>query len=169
MATIVSMSRINEAVANQPTSIQVNVQNTGAAMLTLVSLSTNETTGGAIVAQPNILVPGMALGFGNPTIAAGATVSYVFDVVFPQPNGPGPNPSASNDPAGGSAGVYVGQPADPFFYVNAQAQTSDNVTAQASLMVPVLSAIAPFPRPEGGAFGFTQGSNLINGITTGVL
>lgn len=169
MATVVSLSQVDQViVANRAATFLVTVSNTGSTALTLSNVSVSESTeSDAQIGQPNYLVPQMPLGFGNPIILASGSVSYAFDVIFPSPNGPGPSPN-SPGPLG-VAGMMNGQPADNSFTLQAQAQTSDGSVAAAALPVSVLSAIAPFPRPEGGALQFTQGSNIVNGLIMGVL
>lgn len=167
MATVVSLTQVDVNIcAARAATMMVTVSNTGASSLTLTALSVSESTeSDAVISQPNFMTPNVPIGIGNPTLAAGGSASYVFDVLFPSPNAAGPSP---NSPAG-QAGMMNGQPADNNFTLLAQCQTSDGSVASATLMVSVLSAIAPFPRPEGGAFQFTQGTNIINGIIAGVL
>lgn len=167
MATLIVLTQVNQAIANARTRFVVTITNTGAAALTLSSLQVSEATeSDAIIEQPNYLAPNVALGVGNPTIAAGASLSIVFGVLFTSPSLAGPSP---NQPGLGPTGMVISQPGDSSVILQAQCQTSDNVVASTSLSVPVLSAAAPFPRPEGGALQFGQGSNLINGIIMGVL
>lgn len=167
MATLIVLTQVNQAIANARTRFLVTITNTGTAALTLSSLQVSEATeADAIIEQPNYLTPNVALGAGNPTIAAGGSLSIVFGVQFASPSLPGASP---NQPGLGPSGMAIGQPGDSSVILQAQCQTSDNVVASTSLSVPVLSAAAPFPRPEGGALQFGQGSNLINGIIMGVL
>lgn len=167
MATTVSLAQVDNAVANRAVTFQVTVNNTGSSSVSLTSLQIGESTeSDCIISQPNFQLTNMPLGLGNPTITASGSVSYTFKVVFPSPNGAGPSPNAPG--ALGVTGMMNGQPADNNFTLLAQCQTSDGAVAASSLMVSVLSAISPFPRPEGGALLFTQASNTINGIITGV-
>jgi hypothetical protein len=165
MATVVTLTQLGAAVGDRSTAFQATVSNTGSSSLTLSLLSASESTGSAQIGQPNFLTPNVALGLGSPTINAAGTFSTVFNVVFPAPNTPGPSPNA----AAGAAGVQMGQPVRASYFLTVTAQTSDGSVASTTLVVPVLSAIDPFPVPEGGALQFRQGSNLINGIIMGVL
>lgn len=168
MATLVTLTQVNQAIANARTMFVITVQNTGSSALTLSSAQVSEATESeCTISQPNILTTNVALGAGNPTIGAGSSVSFSFPVVFQAPNTAGVSPNAPG-PLGVS-GMALGQPADPTFVLQAQVQTSDGAVASTSLVVSALSATAPFPRPEGGALQFSQGSNLINGIIMGVL
>ena len=160
MATLVSISQVSEkAVCNQPTVFTVTVDNTGSSSLTLSSLQVYGQNKSATVAQPQFLTPNVAVGAGNPTITAAGAVTYAFTVIFNAPSTPGPSPAAPTDPAGGSAGVFVAQPAHSNHTLQAQCQTSDGSVASTTLAVPVLSAVAPFPVPQGGAAQFGQGGN----------
>lgn len=169
MATVVTLSQVDAvAVSNRDVAFMVTVSNTGSSALTLSSLSIGESSeSDVIISQPLFMTPQMPVGLGNPVISAGGSVSYVFGVVFSSPNTAGASPNAPGPL--GSAGMTTGQPADNSFSLLATAQTSDGVVGTGSLVVSALSATAPFPRPEGGAFIFTQGSNLVNGIILGVL
>lgn len=168
MATLISLTQVTQAIANARTRFLVTITNTGSAALSLSSLQVSEQTeADATIEQPNYLTPNVALGTGNPTIAAGGSLSLVFGVQFQAPSLAGVSPNAPGPL--GMAGMMVGQPPSDSVVLQAQCQTSDGSVASTSLSVPVLSAAAPFPRPEGGALQFSQGSNLINGIIMGVL
>ena len=56
----------------------------------LRSLHISEVTkDGSFISQPNFLTPNVPVGTGSPTIAAGASVSYGFQVVSTAPVMPG--------------------------------------------------------------------------------
>lgn len=167
MATLISVVQVQPAIANARTTFVVTVSNTGAVPLSLSSLDVSDPTKRAIVAAPNFLTANVPAGTGNPTISAAGTFSTSFGVIFPSPNTPGPSPNTPGPL--GVAGMFLGQPANASYTLLVQCQTSDGSVASTSIVVPVLSATAPFPRPEGGALQFSQGSNLINGIIMGVL
>lgn len=168
MATLVSLAQVGVARASQPCAFTVTVSNTGSSALVLSLLSVAESSKvGATIGQPQFLTPQMPVGAGNPSIAAGSSLTFPFQVAFPSPNTPGVSPNA---PAPGPAGMMTGQPPpNNAVVLVATAQTSDGSVASSSIVVPVLSATAPFPLPQGGALQFGQGGNLINGIITGVL
>jgi hypothetical protein len=163
MATLVTIAEGAPsafAVGNQTMSYTVTVQNTGASSLTLSALSIEESTRtGARVGQPNYLTPNVPVGVGNPTIAAGASVSYGFQVVSNAPVMPGPSPQASGGAAPDNAANYP-----PCTYqLKAIAQTSDGSVASGDFFAPVLTK--DFPQSSGGALVLSQGFNLINFIT----
>lgn len=143
----------------------VTVSNTNAASVTLNSLAVYPMSGDARISQPLYLTPNVPVGVGNPTIASGASASYGFQVVFDSPAQAGPSP---NNP-GGAAPASVALTPDPFFVIQAQGQASDGSVFSSSFFVPVLSTIAPFPIPEGGALYLTQGSNLMTLTLLGAL
>jgi hypothetical protein len=148
------------ARANQPLQFQATVSNTDAASATLLSLYVYEqTTSGAQIVQPQYLTPNVPAGVGNPILLPAASASYGFGVVCPSPASPGPSP---NNP-GGAAPAEAAFPANPQLTLAAQAAFSDGSVVLGFLTVPVLSAVAPFPLPQGGAAQFAQGgdSNLI--------
>lgn len=165
MALTLAIAQGNPAgapiVCNQPTNFTITVTNTGSSAVSLQSLSVAESTESeASISQPNFQTPSTSIGSsGFPVIAAGASVTYGFPVVFTSPNMPGPSP---NNP-GGAAPESRASTADALFTLQAQAQSSDGSVATTSLTVPVLSAVAPFPVPAGGAAQFAQGAdaNLI--------
>lgn len=154
-------------VANQPINFTVTVTNGDAAAVTLQSLYvTEQTDAGAQVGQPQYLVPNMPVNLGNPVIPAASSATYGFQVVFPAPSTPGTSPN--NQPGGASPGNNA-YPANPFMTLQAIGQTSDGSVFSNTITVPVLSAISPFPVPEGGAFQFRQGSNFVNFMMLGAL
>lgn len=165
MALTLVLSSINpgSCVAGQPESFLLTVTNTGSAAVTLTTLSTfGDTT--STVSQPSYLTPNAPIGYGNPVINAGSSANYVFQVVFNSPNASGPSPQAP----GGPLPYPVATP-EGLSVVSAQAQSSDGSLASTSLMVPVLSAIQNAPVPQGGAFQFGQGANLMNLTMLGAL
>jgi hypothetical protein len=161
MALTLALAQGNPAgapiVVNQPMQFTVTVTNTGAAAVSLTGLSIAESTeSDATIGQPTWQTPNVSPGVtGNPVIAAGASVTYSFPVVFTSPNMPGVSP---NNPGGAAPGPRAME-ADANFTLQAQAQSSDGSVASAYLTVPVLSAVAPFPVPQGGAAQFAQGAN----------
>jgi len=163
MATLVSIAEGSPAafaVGNQTMNYTVSIRNTGSSSLTLSSLSIAEATKtGMRVGQPIYLTPNTPVGVGNPTIAAGATVSYGFQAVCTAPVMPGASPQAPGGAAPSNAAYY------PFadFTLLATAQTSDGSVASGSLNGPV--ATATFPQSNGGALVLSQGFNLLNFIT----
>lgn len=168
MAKTVSMAQVDpNAVANQPVKFTVTVANSDAAAVTLSSLYISEQSDtGANVGQPQYLVSNVPLNLGNPIITAAGSVSYGFQVVFNSPNTPGQSP---NNAPGGAVPSNNAYPANPYVTLQAIAQTSDGSVFSTTIMVPVLSAVAPFPIPEGGALQFRQGSNLMTLALMGAL
>lgn len=149
------------AVGNQTMNYVVSVQNTGSSSLTLNSLVVTEsTTTGARVGQPRYLTPNVPVGVGNPTIAAGATVNYGFQVVSTAPVMPGPSPQNPGGAAPINAAAY---PLSSSYALQAVAVTSDGTVSSGSFVAPVLSAT--FPQSNGGALVLSQGFNLINLVT----
>jgi hypothetical protein len=170
MATVIALSQVTSpALADSVVTFIVTVTNTGSSALTLSSLQVADQTKGAnsTLQQPNYLTTNMPVGLGNPVIGASSSLSFPFSGVFSAPPTAGASP---NQPGPlGVSGMFLGQPGSASYALVAQCQTSDGAVASTSLVVPVLSATAPFPRPEGGALQFSQGSNLINGLIMGVL
>lgn len=149
-------------VAGQTMNFVVTVTNGGSSAVTLQSLSINEITeSDAQVSQPLFLTPNVPVGVGNPVLAASGSASYPFQVVFSSPYAAGPSPQQP----GGAAPASVAQTPDPYFTLQAQSISSDGTVASANLMVSVLSTIAPFPVPLGGALQLGQGANLVNLLT----
>ncbi len=151
--------------ASKTSNFTVAVTNTGSSAVTLNSLSINCGGGDARITQPNYLTPNVPVGVGNPILNAAAVAYYSFQAVFDSPYDPGPSPQ---NPGGASPYNQAGVP-DPYFLLQAQAQSSDGSTAVGTLLVPVLSTIGRHPLPEGGALSFTQGSNLITLTMLGAL
>jgi hypothetical protein len=114
------------------------------------------------VGQPEYLTPNVPVGVGNPTIAAGATGFFPFEVVFLTPYGAGPSPQSP----GGAAGSQNATPADSEYVISLQSLSSDATVASAQLLVPVLSTIAPFPIAQGGGMQLSSGFNLVNLLTS---
>lgn len=163
MALTLSIAKTSPGniVASQAVNFTVTVTNSGSSAVTLTALSVNEITeSDAQIGQPNYLTPNVPVGVGNPVLAASGSVTYLFTAVFSSPMYAGPSPQAP----GGAAPGPAASNADAFFTLQAQAQASDGSIGSTSLMVPVLSAIAPFPLASGGAFQFGQGFNFINGL-----
>ncbi len=164
MAIIVTISEGSPgafAVGNQTMNYTVSVQNTGASSLTLNSLVISESTStGARVSQPRFMTPNVPVGVGNPTIAAGATVNYSFQVVSTAPVMPGPSPQNPGGAAPMNAAAY---PLSSSCALLATSVTSDGSVSSGSFVAPVLSAT--FPQSNGGALVLSQGFNLINLVT----
>jgi hypothetical protein len=142
-------------IANQAANFVVTVANTDAAAVTLLSLAIFEASKtGAVIGQPTMQQPGQPAGV-NPTLGASSSLSYQFPVVATVPNMPGTSPN--NEPGGARPG-QAAYPAAAQLVLQAQAQTSDGNAFTSTISVPVLSAVAPFPVPTGGAAQFGQGT-----------
>lgn len=166
MALVLSISRgfgASSIVARQNVTFMASVTNTGSSSVTLQSLAAYADTSASVtVGQPNYLTPNVPVGVGNPTLAAGATASYPFEVVFLTPPFAGPSPQAP----GGAAGSQNAMPGDAQFVISLQSLSSDSTVATTSLLVPVLSAIDPFPIAQGGGMQLSSGFNLVNLLTS---
>lgn len=171
MALTLTLQQVSQpAIADAPVVLIVNITNTSSAAVTLNSVQVSESTeSDCQIQQPYFLQTNMPVGLGNPVIVPAGTVSYPFPVIFPSPLTAGPSPNQPAAPGFGPAGMQAAFPADSNFILLAQAAASDGSVGSISLAVSVLTATAPFPRPEGGALQFSQGTNLINGIIMGVL
>lgn len=155
------------AVVEQAAMFIATVSNTGSAAVTLNSLSVNEVTKtGCMITQPNYLPLNSPVGVGNPVISAGGSQSFPFGVVFTAPYSAGSSP---NNQPGGSAPGQNSQPANSNVTLQAVGQASDGSVFSGNVLVPVLSASAPFPVPQGGALQFGQGADLINLTFLGAL
>ncbi len=162
MAILVSLSAVapGSTVAAQSEPFLVTVSNTGTAAVTINSLAVSADVG-VVVDQPSYLTPNVAVGLGNPVLNGGASLSYVFNAIFFSPAAAGPSPQAP----GGAAPSENAQTPDANFSLFAVVNTSDGSVVSGSLNVPVLSTIAPFQVPTGGALYLQQGFNLINLLT----
>jgi len=161
--SIIPGARASSVVAGQSINYVASVTNAGSSSVTLQALATFTDTGTAVsVGQPNYLTPNVPVGVGNPTIAAGATSYFPFEVVYQTPYGAGPSPQAP----GGAAGSQNAMPTDAQFVISLQSLSSDSTVASASLLVPVLSTIAPFPIAQGGGMQLSSGFNLVNLLTS---
>lgn len=162
--SIIAGNAASSVVAGQSVNYVASVTNSGSSNVTLQSLSTfAESSSGVTVGQPTYLTPNVPVGTGNPTLSAGSTYYYPFQVVFPSPNFAGPSPQMPGSPAGTSTASV---PTDSVFAINLQSLSSDSTVASASLLVPVLSSLAPFPVAQGGGLQFSSGFNLINLLTS---
>lgn len=164
MACTVTLTRVSNAVANQPCNFTLTITNNGASAVTIPALGVSEVTKtGARIAQPRFLTSNASVGVGNPTILASGTLSLPFQVVPTSPAFPGPSPQ---NPGGGAQAAGANPASNSSIVLQVQGQDSDNlVFTSPQLMVPVSSGFDVFPRPEGGALDLRQGSNLITFLT----
>lgn len=164
MALTVAVAQSNPgyARANRAVWFSVVVTNTSASAVTLQNLV---VTAGApaqslTIAQPILVTNNLPIGVGNPVLT-GSTGSFTapFSVVFDTPNTPGKAPQTP----GGAAGASPAVADNAVQTLNVTAQASDGSISTGSIQVPVLSAVSPFPVPEGGALIFKQGRNAALG------
>lgn len=164
MALTLSVTRVTATpVARQPCRFTATLTNTGSSSVSLESLSVNELSkSGAVIEQPGFLTPNAPTG-QLPTIVAGGSLTVPFTIVPSGPSMPGPSP---NNAPGGAAPPNPAMPAPATLNFQLVGQLSDDSTAVMPFAVSVLSSVAPFPVPEGGAVQFAQGasSNLIAAI-----
>ncbi len=158
MAKTISIRQVTNPVrANSPAFFTVTVTNGDGTSAELRSLNVYETgKDGAFVSQPNFL----QLNAGPssfPTLTAGASATYGFQVVFPSPANPGPSPK--NQPGG----ARPQQPAFPIrvpvMQMRAEGLTSDGSVFSTDFTVAVLTALRPFPTPDGGAGQMNRAAN----------
>lgn len=164
LTVVLTATGAYNAAGAEPSPVQIAVTNTSASSVTLTQLATNEVTkSGLTVAQPLFLTPNVPLGTGNPTILAGATAYYMFNVSAPSPNTPGPSPNQASLAGGlGSSGMMNGQPANSVFVVQAIAQASDGSIGTAQLTLACVPATPVFPQSLGGSMQFNNPFNAIN-------
>lgn len=158
MAKSVSITgpNIGSVIADQTSNFVATVSNTDSSSVTLLSLVITEVSQlGSQISQPTVQAPGQPAGV-NPTLGASSSLSYGFSVVTAAPNVPGVSP---NNPGGAAPGQASYPGAPPLLVLQAQGQTSDGSVFSVLFTVPVLSAVAPFPVPAGGAAQFAQGAN----------
>jgi hypothetical protein len=161
--TVVITKSSTNAVAGQPCNFVATITNNGASAVTIPSFGVNEVSKtGARIAQPRILTTNGSVGVGDPTINAAASLSVPFQVIPNAPQYPGPSPQ---NVGGGNQSASAGPAQNSQLILQATGMDSDDLVFSGQLMVPVLSAFEVFPRPEGGALDFRQGSNLINLLT----
>lgn len=147
-------------MAGQPVDFIVTVTNPGSSAVSLTSLAANTTPGGGVtVAQPRYMVLNAPPGSDVPVLAAGASASYWFGVVFHVPYSPGPSPQNAPGDAAGHGSAF---PANPNYTVTVTGLGSDGGVFSASMPVVVLTTIPPFPPSLGGALRLQPGFNLIN-------
>ena len=154
----------NVAAGMQVTFV-ASVTNSGATAVTLNGLWVSRENGTNVrTGQPTWQTPGVSVGAGYPTLAAGSTYNYPFSVVFQTPNMAGSSPN--NAPGGSAPSNNAAYPLDSGFSISLNSLSSDSTTASAAFFVPVLSTVAPFPIPQGGALQFNSGFNAVNFFTT---
>jgi hypothetical protein len=175
MSLTLAITQISQVgVARQPLSFTLAVTNNSSSAVILTTPQVSESTeSDAQISIPQL--PGLPIGY-IPTLGGNSTLTYTFNVVIASPSWAGFVPQT---PAFTTPGIYpslsLSAPAnnamtpDAFFTLTAQAQASDGSVGTTSLQVLVLSALQPFPPPQGGALQFNAGGNLINGIVSGVL
>ncbi len=152
-------------VVNQQMFFTLTVTNNGVSSVSLSSLAvTAAGESDVVIGEIPFLTPNVPSGTGSPTIAPSASVSFGFPVIFQGvPVGPSPqNP-------GGAAPFANASTPDANFTLQAQSLSSDGTVASFSQQFSVLSSIAPFPVPAGGALYLSQGSNLMTLALMGVL
>jgi hypothetical protein len=155
-------------VVNQTVQMNATVTNTGASAVQLTALNVYETTeSDANIAQPNFQTPTTSIGSpGFPTLAPAGSVTVPFQVVFASPIQPGASPQN----VGGASPDQRAATADALFALQAQAQSSDGSVATSPMFtVPVLSAVAPFPVPTGGAAQFGPGTGADSALIAVIL
>lgn len=152
---------VGYAICNQKANFVVTVASLSTdAAVTLTSLYIAESTeSDALIDQPTIFPPNAPALTGYPVLSAGGSLSYGFQVMFTSPYWPGLSP---NNPGGAAPGQKASE-VDATFGLQAQAVFSDGTVASAIVMIPVATAMYPFPVPQGGEALFQQGadSNLI--------
>lgn len=150
--------------ANMPVVFVAQVTNAGSSSVTLQSLTTGnaDPSVSVSVGQPGYLTGNVPVGVGNPVLSPGVTYSYPFMVTFLAPGGAGPSPQAP----GTTLGSQLAQPTDAQFAVSLSSLSSDATSASTTLLVPVLSAIAPYPVALGGGMQLSSGFNLVNLLTS---
>ena len=158
----------SNVIAGQPATIVCTVSNTTASDVTLNSLHASSDKPGCHIEQPVFLTPNRAPGDGNPTISASTGTKVVgFQVVPLAPNMPGASPN--NAPGGAAPADFDSPVSNPIYYITVVGHTSDGSVFSGSLAFGALSAVAPFPRPEGGALQLIQGANLMSLTMLGAL
>jgi len=164
MALTVSLTQVSaQVLSNQPTYFTVTVSNGGSSSLTLQSLQITEASGtNARVGSPTWMTPNTTVGTGYPVIAAGASSSWSFPVVFNSPATQGPSPQHA--PGGASPSNQAVQP-NASFVLRAQILDSSNAVASAQLQVSSLASLQNDPAPQGGALWLNEGANLVNLLT----
>ena len=156
-------SASNVGSAQQMLSLVASVTNSGAASVTLQSLVASDDYGPSTMGQPDFLTPGNPVGLGAPTILPGATSYFPFRIAWNMPSVYGPSPQSPGN-AGAAAAAAV--PSRSISNILLTSLSSDGSVATATLAVPVLSTLYPFPLAQGGAMQLSSGFNLINLLTS---
>lgn len=175
MAIVVSFSvtSVGPTVANSVINGIVSVQNTEAGSVTVRDIriaeipsaaltspaSQTPQTWGAIIRQPDFLVPNAAPGT-YPTLTTTSTGYYPFSVVSPSPNFPGASPNAPN---------ALRNPAMPpntsILNLSCVAVCNDgssNIVGSAMLQIPLISAVKTYPLATSGTEQFNVQGNAVN-------
>jgi hypothetical protein len=162
--TIAITSSGGNVVAGRVVNGVATVTNGGANDVTVQTMSLSEvTTTGAQMGQPKFLTANTAPGDDKPTITAAATSYFPFSFVAPSPNFPGDNPNAE----GGRVPNRAMPSGNPLCELSLFVSTYDATAAvyvngSNTLVVPVKSALAPFPVPSGGALQFNSGGDAVH-------
>lgn len=157
----IALTNVGPTFADSPLSGICTITNNGANTIQVQGIQlTEQTNTGAAFRNPDFLVPNVAPGT-YPTIASSASANYPFSVVCPSPNMPGASPAAPNAYRGGA------QPANPLVNVVCVVTAYDSTAAvfvngSASMQIAVVSSVAPFPVPQGGASQFNFGGDAVN-------
>ena len=165
MAITVSMAitSVGSTRSNSVISGILTLVNNGANTISVLDVALFEqSTMGAIIGQPVFMTPNVAPGEGEPDVATTVTVYYPFSVVVPAINTPGASPNAPS-----SLHDDVFPPGNSWCRLACNVRAYDAtaveyVTGTATLQFPVVSAVAPFPVPQGGAEQFNSGGDAVN-------
>jgi hypothetical protein len=149
----------NDAVVEQNVDFTVTVANTSSSSVTLTDLRLSCPNGSITIVQPVWQTPNVPVGTGNPTISASSSLSFYVPLVVRAPNFPGISP---NSPFGGAPNQLANPVSNPNYVVTAVAQASDGSVGQGSITFGALSAISPFPTPQGGTSQYAAGGNAVN-------
>lgn len=119
------------------------------------------STLGAIFRNPDFLVPNVAPGT-YPTVTTTTTVYYPWSVVVPSPNMPGPSPGATNVYRSVNQAMPPGNSTVTIGCVVLANDGTSNIVGSATLQIPVISAVDPFPMPSYGTEQFNVAGDAVN-------
>jgi hypothetical protein len=164
MAITVSLALTNptSARANATLNGVLTLTNNGSNTIEVMAIQLTEASAmGSQVGGPYFLTPNADVGVG-PTITTSSTAHYPFSVTIASPNMPGAAPTAPD-------ALHIATRPVPNSWARFEcnvltydATAGENVVGTATLNFPVVSGVATYPTPQGGAMQFNSGGDAVN-------
>lgn len=162
MAITLVVTLSGSAVAGRSLRGMVSITNESGPSVAIDSMVLSESTKmGVAIGGPRFLTPNVVGVGATPIIATSSTSHFPFSLMVPSPNTPGASPSATRHHD------------DVFPSNNSQCQLNLDVraidqvsflpeVARTSFEFPVITSVAPFPVPQGGALQYNAGGCAVN-------